>query len=60
MSYIISIDLLADKVSKVDKYRSTPMINKDYDKDRVVLELTFPEDLKLYYALKTNKEDRIK
>lgn len=46
------INWLIPRTLKVDKYRSKPYVNMDYDRARVILELKFPEDLKVYHALK--------
>jgi hypothetical protein len=42
-------------IASIDKYRSEPLVNMDYDRARVVLDLEFPRDLRLYHLLKRMK-----
>ena len=44
---------IIEKVVSVHKYRSNVNVNQDYNRARVILDLKFPEDLKLYNIIKS-------
>ena len=45
-------DLLSDKVVRVDTYCSKPVVNISNDKVRIILDLTLPDDARLYRIFK--------
>lgn len=41
-------ELLISKISKIDKFRSTPLVNTGEDRARISIDLQFPDDLRFY------------